>query len=163
MISAVLHTEYESAYGRHWYLLDPVLQSKGGKKHLLPDILRFWLTFFTLYSNLLPISLYSTLEICNLIQARFINNDRKMYCPEYDVAAQVKSTNLCQELGQIAYIFSDKTGTLTQNVMELKRISVGGQIFGEMVEDVHGFTGIDDVIRARQRDPSIDNLLEVLS
>merc|ERR1719261_1318108 len=110
-------------------------------KRVLPDLVRYWLTFFTLYSNLLPISLYSTLEVCNLIQARFINNDRKMYDSESNVAAQVKSTNLCQELGQIAYVFSDKTGTLTQNVMELKRVSIGGQTFGDLSSTNSGFSG----------------------
>jgi phospholipid-translocating P-type ATPase (flippase) len=162
-ISAFLHINYNSSYKQHWYLNDPVGHSKT---QVLPDLLRFWLTFFTLYSNLLPISLYSTLEICNLIQARFINNDRKMYCPEYDVAAQVKSTNLCQELGQIAYVFSDKTGTLTQNVMELKRVSIHGHIFGELGGHEKGFGGADALEQARSdgaTSGAIDAFLEVLA
>ncbi|CAE7916812.1 ATP8B1 [Symbiodinium necroappetens] len=45
-------------------------------------------------------------------------------------AAVTRSSNLCQELGQVGYIFSDKTGTLTQNDMALRRVSIGGQKFG---------------------------------
>ena len=45
--------------------------------------------------------------------------------------ATVQSSNLNEELGQIQYIFSDKTGTLTCNVMEFKNISIGGISYGD--------------------------------
>ena len=46
------------------------------------------------------------------------------------MAAVVQSSNLNEELGMVHYIFSDKTGTLTQNVMEFKRMSIGTEVYG---------------------------------
>lgn len=48
-----------------------------------------------------------------LLQAsRFINNDRSMYSAESDTPALARTSNLNEELGQVEYIFSDKTGLL---------------------------------------------------
>jgi P-type E1-E2 ATPase len=58
-----------------------------------------------------------------------------MYDEQSDTPALTRTSNLCQELGQIQYIFSDKTGTLTQNVMELKRAMVGEEVYGTSVGD----------------------------
>ena len=85
-------------------------------KSLLQSIKDF-LTFVILLNNIIPISLIVTVEIVKLLLAMFINKDKKM-------TANVKRSSLVEELGQIEYIFSDKTGTLTQNVMELQRVTV---------------------------------------
>ncbi|CAB0012892.1 unnamed protein product [Nesidiocoris tenuis] len=63
------------------------------------------------------------------IQATFINQDLDMYHEETDTPAMARTSNLNEELGMVKYIFSDKTGTLTRNVMEFKRCSVAGKIF----------------------------------
>jgi P-type E1-E2 ATPase len=48
-----------------------------------------------------------------------------------DMPAKAQSSNLNEELGTIHYIFSDKTGTLTQNIMDFKKFSVGNYCYGE--------------------------------
>ena len=58
--------------------------------------------------------------------------DPDMYDPTTDTRAEARST-IYTDLGQIQYIFSDKTGTLTQNVMRFKRCSVDGMVFGRPV------------------------------
>ena len=66
----------------------------------------------------MPISLLVTLEMVRLIQGFFIVYDTSMRQPS------VQSSNLNEELGQIHHVFSDKTGTLTCNVMEFKKITM---------------------------------------
>jgi P-type E1-E2 ATPase len=91
------------------------------------------ITFFThflLFNTLLPISLIVTLEIAKVVQSFFIMGDADMYSLERDRAAKVASTSIIEELGQVDYIFSDKTGTLTRNVMEFKLLYVGADLYG---------------------------------
>lgn len=53
-----------------------------------------------------------------------------MYHEESNTPAMARTSNLNEELGMVKYIFSDKTGTLTRNVMEFKKISVAKNIYG---------------------------------
>lgn len=78
----------------------------------------------------MPISLYITVEFCKLIQALWINLDLKMFYAERNQRAVPRSWNIADDLGQIEYIFSDKTGTLTRNVMEFRKCSIGGKSYG---------------------------------
>lgn len=55
--------------------------------------------------------------------------------------AQVHTTTLSEELGQIEYIFSDKTGTLTQNIMTFKKCSIKGNIYGKTVINLNNIKG----------------------
>ncbi|XP_030386345.1 probable phospholipid-transporting ATPase IA isoform X1 [Scaptodrosophila lebanonensis] len=87
------------------------------------------LTFFILYNNLIPISLQVTLELVRFLQAIFINYDIEMYHEESDTPAMARTSNLNEELGMVKYIFSDKTGTLTRNVMVFKKCSIATQIY----------------------------------
>ena len=92
------------------------------------------ITFFAaviLFQNLVPISLYITLEIIRTAQAFFIYSDTFMYYEKLDYPCTPKSWNISDDLGQIEYIFSDKTGTLTQNVMEFKKCTINGIPYGE--------------------------------
>jgi phospholipid-translocating ATPase len=93
-----------------------------------------FITFFAailVFQNLVPISLYITLEIVRTLQAVFIYSDIEMYYEKIDQPCIPKTWNISDDVGQIEYIFSDKTGTLTQNVMEFKKASINGQPYGE--------------------------------
>lgn len=96
------------------------------------DILTYWI----LFSNLVPISLFVTVEVIKYYQAFMIASDLDLYCEETDTPTVVRTSSLVEELGQIGYIFSDKTGTLTRNIMEFKSCSIAGRCYiDEIPED----------------------------
>lgn len=101
-----------------------------GSTAALTGFINFWASVI-LFQNLVPISLYISLEIVRSVQAFFIYSDTFMYYEKLDYPCTPKSWNISDDLGQIEYIFSDKTGTLTQNVMEFKKCTVNGVPYGE--------------------------------
>lgn len=96
----------------------------------LDGFITFWAALI-LFQNLVPISLYISVEIIKLLQAFFIYSDTEMYYQRIDYPCTPKSWNISDDLGQIEYVFSDKTGTLTQNVMEFKKCTINAIPYGE--------------------------------
>uniref|UniRef100_A0A674JFM8 Phospholipid-transporting ATPase n=1 Tax=Terrapene triunguis TaxID=2587831 RepID=A0A674JFM8_9SAUR len=102
------------------------------------------LTFIILYNNLIPISLLVTLEVVKFTQALFINWDIDMYYQETDTPAMARTSNLNEELGQVKYLFSDKTGTLTCNIMNFKKCSIAGVTYGQLPPSTSESCEFDD-------------------
>ncbi|XP_030002018.1 phospholipid-transporting ATPase IA isoform X2 [Sphaeramia orbicularis] len=103
-----------------------------------------FLTFIILFNNLIPISLLVTLEVIKFIQAFFINWDTDMLYEPTNTPAMARTSNLNEELGQVKYIFSDKTGTLTCNVMQFKKCTIAGVAYGHVPEAEEGSFAEDD-------------------
>uniref|UniRef100_A0A8B9LU85 Phospholipid-transporting ATPase n=1 Tax=Astyanax mexicanus TaxID=7994 RepID=A0A8B9LU85_ASTMX len=112
------------------------LPRQEGADAALSGFLTFW-SYVIILNTVVPISLYVSVEILRLGNSYYIDWDRKMYHTKSDTPAQARTTTLNEELGQIKYIFSDKTGTLTQNIMTFNRCSINGKSYGEVVD----FTG----------------------
>ncbi|XP_028399052.1 phospholipid-transporting ATPase ID-like [Dendronephthya gigantea] len=91
-----------------------------------------WPGYIMVLNTLIPISLYISVEIIRLGQSLFINWDSEMYYKPKSTPARARTTTLTEELGQIQYIFSDKTGTLTQNIMTFKQCSIAGTLYGNL-------------------------------
>lgn len=90
--------------------------------------------FLVAYSHLIPISLYVALEVLKLLLGYFIKSDIEIYYENDDRPANVRNSDLIEELGQVEFVFSDKTGTLTCNVMEFKRCYIDGRSYGADVK-----------------------------
>ncbi|PBP15700.1 phospholipid-translocating P-type ATPase [Diplocarpon rosae] len=141
-------------------------------KQFSSDILTYWV----LYSALVPISLFVTLEIVKYWHAILINDDLDMYYDKSDTPAVCRTSSLVEELGMVEYIFSDKTGTLTCNQMEFKECSIGGVQYATEVSDdrrptmiggvevgVHDFARLKENLESHESALAIHHFLCLLS
>jgi len=123
--------------GYLWYLAHD-WNATSQTTQILADVL----SFFAIYTYVIPISLFVTIEIARLAQGLFMRWDKKMMYdrpnPDGTFLRQYmrpNNTNLNEDLGMVEYVFSDKTGTLTQNNMVLAKFFINGHIFDELSKE----------------------------
>ncbi|KYK58585.1 P-type ATPase [Drechmeria coniospora] len=108
------------------------------------------IAFIIMFNNVVPLALYISLEIVKVGQFLLLNSDIEMYDEETDTPARCNTNTILENLGQVGYVFSDKTGTLTDNIMKFRKISVAGTVWlHEMDLETHtvddwGTSGADD-------------------
>ena len=93
-------------------------------------ILIYFIIFFIDYYQIIPISLYVCMEIIKMFQNILIFYDFEMYDLINDKPAESRESGIIEQLGQIDFLFSDKTGTLTMNQMEFKKCFINGKVYG---------------------------------
>ncbi|OLL25155.1 putative phospholipid-transporting ATPase [Neolecta irregularis DAH-3] len=106
---------HSSTENDSWYL-------EGGRISFMPIAA----SFVILFNTLIPLSLYVSMEIIKLCQKFLLEQDIDMYHAESDTPAEARTATLNEELGQVSFIFSDKTGTLTDNIMVFRKLSIAG-------------------------------------
>ncbi|BFZ54053.1 drs2 neo1 protein [Savitreella phatthalungensis] len=85
-----------------------------------------FVSFLILFNTMVPLSLYVSMEIVKIIQQILLQQDLDMFHEDSNTPMEARTSTINEELGQISYVFSDKTGTLTDNCMVFRNLTVAG-------------------------------------
>uniref|UniRef100_A0A914E1L8 Phospholipid-transporting ATPase n=1 Tax=Acrobeloides nanus TaxID=290746 RepID=A0A914E1L8_9BILA len=140
LICTLLCGIWESVAGQYFTIYrewDPTIKPSWANTDVQIAIISFlmFFSYIILLNTFVPISLYVSVEILRLIHSIWINFDTEMYYAKNDVSSRARTTTLNEELGQVQYIFSDKTGTLTQNIMTFNKCTINGISYGDLMTD----------------------------
>jgi len=152
------------------------LDSLNGGGIVVQAIFKDLVTYWVLFSSLVPISLFVTLELVKYWHGILINDDLDIYYEATNTPANCRTSSLVEELGMVGFVFSDKTGTLTCNMMEFKQCSIGGIQYAEEVPEdrratvqdgvevgIHDFQRLEENLKSHQTSEAIHNFLALLA
>jgi len=115
----------------HWYMNTQKEEDGVAATFLVNTVY-----FFLLLSAFVSVTLYVNILLSQKLIQYFMQWSLSMYDPESDTPMRVRNSQLVDELGVISHVFSDKTGTLTQNVMQFRKASIGGIAYGRGTSEI---------------------------
>ncbi|XP_053328635.1 phospholipid-transporting ATPase IG isoform X1 [Spea bombifrons] len=121
-----------------WYNLKTRKEKESFK---ILKIFTDFLSFMVLFNFIIPVSMYVTVEMQKFLGSFFISWDKEMYDEEIKEGALVNTSDLNEELGQVEYVFTDKTGTLTENTMEFIECCIDGHKYDDTVDGLSVIDG----------------------
>ncbi|XP_069061125.1 phospholipid-transporting ATPase IH isoform X3 [Pleurodeles waltl] len=149
LIDTVLKYFWQSASNRDdpWY--NQKTESERQRNQFLRSFTDF-LAFMVLFNYIIPVSMYVTVEMQKFLGSYFLTWDEEMFDEATGEGPLVNTSDLNEELGQVEYVFTDKTGTLTENNMEFIECCIEGHIYvphvicnGQILHDCAGIDMID--------------------
>ncbi|XP_041055544.1 phospholipid-transporting ATPase IH isoform X1 [Carcharodon carcharias] len=127
LITTVLKYMWQSDSVRDepWFNMKTQIQRQ--RNRFLSSFTDF-LAFMVLFNYIIPVSMYVTVEMQKFLGSYFISWDEDMFDDEICEGPIVNTSDLNEELGQVEYVFTDKTGTLTENNMEFIECCIDGHV-----------------------------------
>eukprot|EP00759_Apiculatamorpha_spiralis_P001615 PhF_6_TR10576/c0_g1_i2/m.16864 len=125
-----LGLNFDRSYSGSFYFAGSLTSDSNSTEGI--RFVKLYLTYFVLFGMMMPISLFVSMEFCKTAQAKFMEWDAGMRTSEASMRARTSSLN--EELSQVQYIFSDKTGTLTENQMRFAKCFVGERVVDELTK-----------------------------
>lgn len=117
---------------------------------LTGQYIMYFFRYFLLLSAIIPISMRVNLDMAKLAYSYTLGHDKKM------LGCVVRNSNLPEELGRVHYLLTDKTGTLTQNLMTFKKLHVGNALFSrDTLSDISSYTPA--IFSSYSTKPTIDD------
>lgn len=155
-------------------LFNSILENSYKEVTMFIPMSNYWIkamTWWLLMTYFIPISLMVTVEMVKLFQGSILVRDPQGYSPEYHCYTTANNTSVNENLGQIKYVFTDKTGTLTKNNMVFRHLICNGQCFGtsqpnqprEGVRVRQTVNFRDDKFERERNNPKVQDALKIIS
>ncbi|KAL8270200.1 hypothetical protein Esti_005875 [Eimeria stiedai] len=157
VIAAVVYASKNQHLSDNAWYLD--FQWESGLSNFLSSLGVAFGRYVLLLSYFVPITLLVQLEVCRWCQAGFLSADKSMKAAHGGGGASAQSMALLDELGSVTHVFSDKTGTLTQNLMQFRCIGIDDEVYGyEEFQEEKSFVvseSCSDILRVPSRGSSV--------
>uniref|UniRef100_A0A146X6U7 Phospholipid-transporting ATPase n=1 Tax=Fundulus heteroclitus TaxID=8078 RepID=A0A146X6U7_FUNHE len=149
-VCTTLKYVWQTKHDEPWYN-EKTVKEKDTNQYL--KMFTDFLSFMVLFNFIIPVSMYVTVEMQKFLGSFFITWDKDFYDAEINEGALVNTSDLNEELGQVEYVFTDKTGTLTQNNMEFIECCIDGFQYKhrEGASELDGFCVTDGPVNKIQQ------------